>query len=301
VTTYNSAMRSTALIAATAALALAIWLDAPAWADGTALPGTCALGTGGAMRATATGDAGPMLNPSGISLLRAYTVEGAYQYGSRDSANDVHVSLVDSTSGFNLGGALFYTFHTASPTGGTQIGHEGGLSLSFPLGDVVFLGGTAKYMYFSTEASGTTDKKTGFTFDAGLTIRPIQFLSLAVVGYNLTNPETSFAPEALGGGVSVSPLPGFLLLLDSVLERVSGDPTRSKAYYMMGGGEYLGKTMAIRLGGGSDGLHKNGYLSGGLSFVSGVGALDISMRQDISGDNKGTFVGVSARLFVPTI
>lgn len=251
------------------------------------------------MRAAATGDAGPMLNPSGISLVRAYTAEGAYQYGSRDSTHDVHASLVDSTSGFNLGGALFYTFHTASPAGATQTGHLGGASLSFPLGDLVFLGGTAKYLYFSTEASGTTNTKKEFTFDAGLTIRPAQFLALAVVGYNLTNPETSFAPQSLGGGVSVSFVPGLLLLLDGVLERVSGDPTRSKAYYIMGGGEYLAKTLAARLGGGRDGFNKNGYLSGGVSFVSGVGALDISMRQDISGDRKGTFVGVSGRLFVP--
>jgi hypothetical protein len=252
------------------------------------------------MRAAAAGDAGPMLNPSGISLVRAYTAEGNYQYGSRDSTHDAHVSLVDSTSGFNLGGALFYTFHSASPSGASQTGHLGGASLSFPLGDVVFLGGTAKYLHLSTEASGTTDTKKGFTFDAGLTFRPAQFLALAVVGYNLTNPETSFAPQALGGGVSLSLVPGLLLVMDSVLERVSGDPTRSKAYYIMGGGEYLAKTLAARLGGGRDGLKQNGYLSGGVSFVSGIGALDVSMRQDISGDRKGTFVGVSARLFVPS-
>jgi hypothetical protein len=58
--------------------------------------------------------------------------------------------------------------------------------------------------------------------------------------------------------------------------------------------------MAARLGGGWDGLNKNGYLSGGVSAVSTVGALDVSMRQDISGERKGTFVGVAARLFVPT-
>jgi hypothetical protein len=67
----------------------------------------------------------------------------------------------------------------------------------------------------------------------------------------------------------------------------------------MGGGEYQIKTLAVRLGGGRDGLHNDGYLSGGFSFVSGIGALDMSLRQDVSGDRKGTFVGVSARLFVP--
>ena len=293
-------MRSTATIGAMASLAFALWPNAPAYADGTALPGTRPLGTGGAMRAAATGDAGPMLNPSGIMLIRAYTMEAAYQYGSRDSTHDAHVSLVDSTSGFNLGGALFYTFHSASRGSASQSGHMGGVSLSFPLGEVVFLGGTAKYMYLSTEVPGATDVKKKFTFDAGLTIRPAEFLSLAVVGCNLTNPETSFAPQSVGGGVSLSLVPGLLFLVDSVLERVSGDPTRSKAFYVMGGAEYLAKTMALRLGGGHDGLNQNGYLSGGLSAVSPTGALDFSMRQDITGDRKGTFVGVSGRLFVPT-
>jgi hypothetical protein len=248
------------------------------------------------MRAAATGDAGPMLNPSGMSLVRAYTAEGAYQYGSRDSTHDGHVSVVDSTSGLNLGGALFYTFHAASPGGVGQTGQMGGASLSFPLGDVLFLGATGKYLHYSATK--------GFTVDAGITVRPVQFLSLAAVGYNLTNPGGSAAPQAVGGGACLSLLPGLLLLADSVLERVHKDAanpqeTRSSVYYVMGGGEYQIKTLAVRLGGGRDGLHNDGYLSGGFSFVSGIGALDMSLRQDVSGDRKGTFVGVSARLFVP--
>jgi hypothetical protein len=108
----------------------------------------------------------------------------------------------------------------------------------------------------------------------------------------------------VGGGACLSPVPGLLLLVDSVLERISKDAanpqeTRSSVYYVMGGGEYQAKTMAARLGGGRDGLHQNDYLSGGFSFVSGIGALDASLRQDISGGRKGTFVGVSLRLFVP--
>lgn len=294
--TYNSPMRFTAIMGATASFALAVWPGSLVWADGTALPGTRALGTGGAMRAVATGDAGPMLNPSGISLVRAYTAEGGYQYGSRDSTHDGRVSLVDSTSGLNLGGALFYTFHAASPGGVSQTGHLAGASLSFPLGDVVFIGVTGKYLSYSTTK--------GFTVDAGLTVRPVQFLSLAAVGYNLTNPGGSVAPQAVGGGACLSLVPGLLLLVDSVLERVSKDATnpqetRSSVYHVMGGGEYQLKSLAIRLGGGRDGLNQNDYLSGGFSFVSGVGALDISLRQDISGGRKGTLVGVSLRLFVP--
>jgi hypothetical protein len=289
-----------------ALLCVAFWPDAPAFADGTALPGIRPLGTGGAMRAAATGDAGPMLNPSGISLMHSYSAESAYAYGSSDSTHDIRVSVVDSTSGLNVGGALFYTYHKGSPAGSKQSGQLGGGSLSFPLGDVVFLGGTAKYIDLSTEGNGCTFIKKGFTLDAGVTVRPMQYLAVAVVGYNLTNPGISFAPQAIGGGLSLSAFPGLLLLLDSVLERGYVDPTspqstpHGKAYYVMGGGEYLGKSIAARLGGGRDGLNKNGYLSGGMSAVSPVGSLDISVRQDISGDRKGTYVGVAARLFVPT-
>jgi len=294
--TYNPSMRSTAIMAATASLALAVWPGVPAWADGTALPGTRPLGAGGAMRAAATGDAGPMLNPSGISLVRSYTAEGGYQFGSRDSTHDARVSLVDSTSGLDLGGALFYTFHAASPGGVSQTGHLTGASLSFPLGDVLFIGVTGKYLHYPSAK--------GFTVDTGLTVRPMQFLSLAVVGYNLTNPGSSLAPQAVGGGLCLSLATGLLLLADSVWERASKDAynpqvTHSNAYHVMGGAEYLIKTVAVRVGGGRDGLNRNGYVSGGFSFVSGVGALDTSVRQDISGNRKGTFVGVSARLFVP--
>lgn len=248
------------------------------------------------MRAAATGDSGPLLNPSGISFVHSYTAESSYTYGSRDSTQDARLAVVDSTSGSNLGGALFYTYHRASPAAGSQTGHLGGLCLSFPLGEVVLLGGTAKYLHLS---GGGTDTKKEFSFDAGVTVRAGQVLSVAVVGYNLNNPGTAFAPLALGGGVSVSPMPGLLLLADGVVERVYADETRNKAYYVMGGGEYLANMVAIRLGGGRDGLHRNGYLSGGLSAVSTVGAVDLSMRQDISGDRKATIVGLTARLFVP--
>lgn len=270
-----------------------------AWADGTAMPGTRSLGVGGALRGAASGDSGPMLNPSGISLIRAYVAEGAYQYGSKDSSHGAHVSAVDSTSAFNIGGALTYTFQRAKPTGGaSQTTHLVGGSLCFPLGDLVFLGGSAKYLHFSYDDPGIEQKSQGFIFDAGLTIRPSPLFSLGLVGYNLSNRENNFVPLGFGGGIAVSPLPELSLLLDSVYQRVYGDPNRD-TYSIMGGAEYNSQAFALRLGGGRDGVSRNGYVSAGVSLVSQVGAIEAAVRQDISGDRKSTFVGVSARLFVP--
>ena len=71
----------------------------------------------------------------------------------------------------------------------------------------------------------------------------------------------------------------------------------------MGGGEFSFSTSAaLRAGGGSDGLSKNGYITAGLSGISAsIGSLDVGFRQDVSGATKSTIVGVSARLFVPSM
>jgi len=272
----------------------------PALADGILFPTPRPLGMGGAMRAIATGDAGPQLNPSGISLLRAYFLEGSYQYGSAANSQDARVSAVDSTSALNMGGALYYAYHRDSPVEGvTQTGHLAGGSLSFPFLDKIFLGGNAKYIYF-TDVAGTTHK--GFTFDAGLTLRPLPQVSIGATGYNLLDRETPWAPRAVGGGVAVLPMPTLVFVFDAVLEKVYGDSTRDRAMFYMGGGELsFSSTAAIRVGAGRDGLNRSTYISGGFSLLSAViGALDVGLRQDVSGEKKTTIVGVSARLFVPS-
>jgi len=253
------------------------------------------------MRAAATGDSGPKLNPSGISLMRAYFLEGNYQYGSTGGSHDARISAVDSTSAFNLGGAFYYTYHhETTPDDHSQSGHLVGGSLSFPVFDKVFLGGNVKYLHF-TDASGTI--KSGITFDAGLTIRPVPLFSLAAIGYNLRDLDLPWAPRAVGGGVALLPIPMLLFAFDAVAEKVYGDSTRDKAWYFMGGGEFsFAASAAIRAGGGHDGLTKNGYLSAGISTVSSeVGALDFGIRRDISGNRQSTIVGLSARLFVPVM
>jgi hypothetical protein len=278
-----------------------LWISSAAHAEGTRFAGTRPLGTGGAMRAAATGDSGPQLNPSGISLMRAYFLEGSYQYGSTAGTQDARISAVDSTSAFNIGGALYYTYHhDTTPDDLSQSGQLVGGSLSFPVLDKIFLGGNVKYLHF-TDATQTTT--SGFTFDAGLTIRPVPLFSLAAVGYNLRDMNLPWAPRAVGGGIAFLPMPVLLFAFDTVVEKVYGDSSRDQAWYFMGGGEFsFASTAAIRAGGGHDGLTRNGYASAGISTVSAeIGALDFGIRQDISGNRKSTILGFSARLFVPSM
>lgn len=123
--------------------------------------GARGLAMGGAGRADARGDQGPVLNPAGMALSRLYTVEGSYQFVTRDGGHAVRASVVDSTSAFKLAGGLFYGYRTASPAGVPALsGHEAGLSLAYPFADRVLLGATAKYLNVSGGRSSTTAPNT---------------------------------------------------------------------------------------------------------------------------------------------
>lgn len=297
---YYLSMASRILVSSLAFLLGGLALSATVRADGTLFPGTRPLGVGGAMRAVATGDSGPMLNPSGISLMRSYAVEGGYQYGKTLDSHDLRLSAVDSTSAFNLGGALYYTYHRDSPVDGvTQTGHLAGGSLSFPFLDKLYLGANIKYVHFQ---DAEDVKHAGFTFDTGLTVRPLPQVSLGAVAYNLRDLDTPWAPRGYGGGVALLPFPALLLVFDVVSTKVYGEPSRDQALQYMGGGEFsLGNTAAIRAGGGHDGLTRNGYVSAGITLLAAdLGAVDFGLRQDVSGEGKTTLIGVSARLFVPS-
>jgi hypothetical protein len=294
-------MASRILASLFAGLLGSLVLGAPAWAEGTLFPGARPLGIGGALRAVATGDSGPMLNPSGISLIRSYSLEAGYQFSKNPDSHDMRVSAVDSTSGFNLGGALYYTYHRASVGSDlSETGHIGGGSLSFPLLEKLYLGANIKYVRFKDVVG---DSHSGFTFDAGLTVRPLPQISFAAVAYNIREVAQAWTPKGAGGGVAFLPIPIILLSFDAVWTKVYGDPDRTQAWQFMGGGEFtLGSSAFLRAGGGRDGLSTSSYLTAGLTMLSmQLGAVDIGFRQDISGDTKSTLVGVSMRLFVPGV
>ena len=262
---------------------------------------------GGASRAWAVGDEGPLLNPSGMSLTKAYTIDGTYGYASRLSDQFLHASIVDSTSPFNLAGGLYYTYHSSSPSGGlTAHGHEGGLALSFPFGPFVSIGATLKYFKLE-DADVFNGHDGGLTFDVGATIRPTEIVSLGLVGTNLRDLGTSQATQAIGYGVALIPLTNMLVVADGLTRFSPDNQTGRKGTSLMGGAGYtfLGK-LAVRAGGGYDASTGNGYLTFGLSGISEIGAFDGGVRQDLTrsmlasgAEVRETVLQVSLRLFIP--
>jgi hypothetical protein len=268
------------------------------------------LAMGGVGRAAATGDAGPILNPSGMSLVRQYHVEGAYGFSSRRGDHFIHASVVDSTSEYLLAGGLYYTYHpsdTDHAPAGSGSGHEAGMALSLPFGDYLSFGGTLKYFHLAGDQR-TAGSNGGFTFDVGVTARPTPMVSLAVVGANLRDLGVgTAAPQLLGYGLAVIPTATLVLLADGVTPFTADTYTGRKVTSFGGGADLLiAQRFDVRAGGGYDGASGNGYATLGFSLIGEIGAVDVGARQDVTRHVEGgvaaprvTVVGIGLRLFVP--
>ena len=289
-----------------AALTLALVLSSSARAlamDDFA--GTRAIGMGDAGRAYAVGDTGPLLNPSGMSLVKNFQVlEGSYGYGSRLHAHTLHASMVDNTSGFGIAGGLYYTYRLSEPGGGlTGDDHEGRLALSVPIASRATFGGTVKYFKLSG-IEAPDDRKGGVTFDLGLTVTLLPKLSVAVVGSNLRDLHNSNATQGIGYGIALIPTADVVITADGFTSLTPDNHTGYKGTSVMVGGDLtLGGKFDVRLGGGYDAATKNGYGSAGVSVVSEIGAIDGGIRQDLfihEGGRRATVAAISLRLFIPS-
>lgn len=265
--------------------------------------GTRALAMGGASRAWAVGNTGPLINPSGMSLVKAYNLEGAYAYSSRFSGQLLHASIVDSTSALGVAGGAYYTYRFDERAGVSGSGHEAGGALSMPLGSYVAIGATVKWFRLHGSDRGPLMSTGGVTFDGGVTVRPTQQLSLAFVAQNLRDLHTSLAGRTLAYGVAFLPIPTLVVAVDGVTKLTADDALGTKGTGVRGGVELsLAQRVALRIGGGTDPVLGMGYLTGGVSAFSDMGAIDLGVRGDLfqmrDGASKNLFLGVSLRLFV---
>jgi hypothetical protein len=290
-----------------------------------------ALGMGEALRGAATGAAGPLLNPAGMSLIRQYSIEADYGLRIEDLGHHVHVSIVDSIT-TRVAAGLYYNFVHATPqlslnwAGGRldnvtllREGHTAGLALSVPIGRYVILGATIKYLNYFTQAplpQGTVpeqlqlDRINGVSFDASLLLRFAEKFHATVIGYNLWDHGSRETPLSLGIGLTVIPIGSLLINFDTVInftgykayERnpIDGSVTlNTRVTARLGPGiEYMIKQMVpIRIGLVYDHGQPGTYLTAGLGYVHRQFAIDLGYRGKVAQGVENTLL-LGLRVFV---
>ena len=269
-----------------------------AHADGDSLVdslGPREVAVGEALRGAATGASAIGMNPAGLPLNRELVFEGGYGYRLADDASLIGVSACDSTSA--LPGCFYYSY-AANDMHHT---HVAGSSLAYPVTPRVSLGTSVKYFNFSSDVM-SEPKSSGFTFDAGTTLRVTDLVNLGVAGYNLFGKDSTEFNRAIGGGIMAKPLPSIAFSFDARWKLESGDHTVRYG----GGGELF-----LRSGNGQTGfplrvgaLHDNGlkstYLSAGIGMASMKFAIDIAGRLAVSGADD-TLIIASMRFFGPRL
>lgn len=304
------------LACAAAGVLAALLRPGVAWADPSALPPelgwnygeqetprTAAMG--GAGRAIGTDLNGFFSNPASIAASRVYHMGALAQVWPQASRQSYGLALVDSaTSRVAAGVGGFYTVQDSD--GLRRKATDARLALAFPLSERLFVGLTGKYLKLRQDGLGPLGASyasgglandsivNGFSFDAGLSVRPSNLVAIGLTGTNLTNPGDGFRPLGLSGGIGIGKRE-FSLEGDVAADFTTFKKTTMR--YMVGGEFLAAESYPLRLGYRFDQPLKNHAISGGLGYLDRQFGVEISVRHSVSGD-RSTAVFLGLQLFL---
>lgn len=268
------------------------------------------LGAAGAMIATPGGTNGIYLNPATIVMAPLYHMEGMYQFTSRENMHMGGVAIVDSVTLPNIGAGVSFNYSGCDSNRTEHDAFDGRLSLAGAIGKVLFLGVTGRYLRLEQNRSssnwGPSGKPSlpgsgsrqvdGFTVDAAAGLRLAEILTIGVVGYNLTNTESLFAPIMLGSGASLNLMKILSVEADVLVDFTSHETT---AINLRAGGELLlGEIFFIRGGYQYDFFYERNVVAAGAGYLHTNFGIDLGFSQEIVDDGRTT-VGIAFKYFVP--
>ena len=234
-------------------------------------------GLANAMTASASGSAALWHNPAAITSAMMYTFDAAYLFDNAVGGHGFEVNLVDMKSNRYVGAGIGMIYQYSSPDSLTDHLVQARLGLAVPLADnLISLGLTAVYSYLKHDGSRFMSQ---FTLDAGLSIRPLEWLTLAVSVQNLiVGDYESWMPRMISAGIAVGSIDLGLNVMFDTSFNLSADDIASTGSY--GGGiEYtLKRLIRIRVGYRyEDGHH---VIATGLGYRHGEGlfGLDLSYQ-----------------------
>jgi hypothetical protein len=274
-------------------------------------------GLGGAMRALGNGTTAVLLNPADMVETRVYHIEALAQL-TPEAARQVYGGvIVDSMTGRLAGGISFFGGYI-DPDGIDRSFIDARVALAYPITERLFIGLTGRYtkvtqsgdyepLTGSRASRGLIDPDAeskippersafvdGFTFDAGLTVKATDAIHIAVLGQNLSYPNTGVIPTSVGGGIGYG-TDDFSVEVDGIADFNTYLDTSAR---IMAGAELLlADHFPLRAGYRFDGGAKLHAVSAGLGYIHTDFSAEASVRRTLS-DPGATTVIISLAYFL---
>ena len=271
------------------------------------MPGARAVAMGGALTALGVSTTALYLNPANMSLARVYHIEAFAAFSPEAQRQTYGAAAVDSViNTSHVAGGFAGTWSELDPDGIDRTWTDLRAGASFPLGDYLSLGATARWLRveqavsagpFGTSAASdgtpTSPIFNGPTFDLGAT-GSLGGFRLGVVGHNLTNPGTALAPTtgALGLGFTSDT---FSVEGDGLLDFTTYKKPEGR---LMAGGEvFVADRYALRAGWRYDAGTNIHSPSVGVGYIDPHWSVELALRRDLLSDHAETYGVLSLRYF----
>lgn len=274
---------------------------------------------GGAQAALGSSTTAIYDNPANLASSRVYHFEGLFSFSPEANRQSYGGGIADSSTNQlaarpagadaanGLAGGIAGTWSTMDGDGIDRQWTDLRVALAYPVLSNLFVGLTGRYLQVNQAvgrgpfgldlvSSGTPDQglSSMFTFNAGVTYRPIKQLSLGAVGTGLTYPNRPIAPTTLTGGIGLD-LTVFSAEFDSMVDFTTyGKPT---GRYMLGTEVFLFSRLALRLGYRIDTGQRTQSITGGLGWIDKHFSVEAGLRQDVIADHGNTMIVFGLRYF----
>lgn len=259
----------------------------------------------GAMRAWGNGITGVFSNPASMGASRVYHVGAIGQIWPEARRQSYGAAAVDSVTN-RLAAGIGFVWNDQDPSGIKRRSTDLRLALAYPFSDIISFGVSGRYLKLSQDGLGPLGRSrasgglagdpivNGWSFDAGVNLRPTRNIAIGVVGSNLSNPGTAFQPTSVGGGIGIG-TQDLVFEVDALADFTTWHRATARA---MAGFEYLaGDHVPLRVGYRYDDGAKSHAVSGGLGYVDPQFSIDLSARRYLVGD-KATAIMFTVQYFV---
>jgi hypothetical protein len=262
------------------------------------------LAMGGAVRAFGNANTALFANPANMALTRAYHLDALVHVWPEPRRQTYSASVVDSMTS-RLAGGIGAAYGVVDPDGLDRKWTDVRLALAFPFSDKFLAGVGGRYLKLrqngtapralplSQAGSGLSGEPIvdGFSFDAGLTVKPSEALAIGISGQNLSDPHNGLRPTTVGGGAGYA-TDDFTVEGDVAFDvstyLTASASTRTTTRWMLGF-EYLAADhYPLRLGYRYDGGLKSHAASVGVGYLDPQFALEIALRRTIAGPDWST-------------